>query len=219
MKASCPGPNKITPAPSLTSTPYTLPKELRVPTTPSLASSTWPPAGAAPSISLTRTPLPALNSYPAIPSSPNSFASKKNTIPNPAFNPIGTASRNPSYPPNPFFTPFASIFSLLPHFPSPPRKYRLKYLTWCRGSSPVERGPEKAGVGSSTLPPGTTPTHVGSLSRGHSSRAFRLPPRRPEFCRRPLPRNRIHRPHPFRRLRIPTQRRNLRPRRKKLRHH
>ncbi len=26
----------------------------------------------------------------------------------------------------------------------------------CRGSSPVERGPEKAGVGSSTLPPGTT---------------------------------------------------------------
>ena len=25
----------------------------------------------------------------------------------------------------------------------------------CRGSSPVERGPEKAGVGSSTLPPGT----------------------------------------------------------------
>jgi hypothetical protein len=26
----------------------------------------------------------------------------------------------------------------------------------CRGSSPVERGPEKAGVGSSTLPLGTT---------------------------------------------------------------
>jgi hypothetical protein len=30
----------------------------------------------------------------------------------------------------------------------------------CRGSSPVERGPEKAGVGSSTLPPGTIPTSV-----------------------------------------------------------
>lgn len=32
---------------------------------------------------------------------------------------------------------------------------RIFCLPKCRGSSPVERGPEKAGVGSSTLPPGT----------------------------------------------------------------
>src|SRR4029077_4548434 len=32
---------------------------------------------------------------------------------------------------------------------------RIFCLPLCRGSSPVERGPEKAGVGSSTLPPGT----------------------------------------------------------------
>lgn len=37
----------------------------------------------------------------------------------------------------------------------PPRPLQ-SFTTPCRGSSPVERGPEKAGVGSSTLPPGTT---------------------------------------------------------------
>jgi hypothetical protein len=41
-------------------------------------------------------------------------------------------------------------------------------LPKCRGSSPVERGPEKAGVGSSTLPPGTTASANKIVSPGVS---------------------------------------------------
>ena len=67
------------------------------------------------------------------------------------------------------------VLSLASCFPFPwsrtaciPLCSPVEYSTTpCRGSSPVERGPEKAGVGSSTLPPGTTTTSV-SLAQMNS---------------------------------------------------
>jgi hypothetical protein len=41
-------------------------------------------------------------------------------------------------------------------FPAPHFFHTMFSRSLCRGSSPVERGPEKAGVGSSTLPLGTS---------------------------------------------------------------
>ena len=49
----------------------------------------------------------------------------------------------------------ATILHKPTRFALPRAQFRLQCLFRCRGSSPVERGPEKAGVGSSTLPLGT----------------------------------------------------------------
>ena len=54
-------------------------------------------------------------------------------------------------------------------------------LLRCRGSSPVERGPEKAGVGSSTLPPGTTCSSNKISSPGVSESLFENS-KSPGFC-------------------------------------